>query len=257
MMKRILYFVFALILLLPGAGCQNKRTSKASDKNLADTVSVKDTGYTGIKKYYSGLYLVKEVTFRKGIREGLMKTFYKSGKLYQTFWYKNGVREDTARWYFEDGRIFRETPYRNDTIDGTQIQFYKTGKVRAKLGFKAGSRTPFLEEYSSDERKITNYPRMVIKKKDDYNRDGTYKIALQLDRKNVKVNFYRGEYIDGLFMPKQYVKLNINDFAGILELRKTGNPGRNYVGIIAEITTDLGNKYLTFMKIDLPYNDLN
>jgi hypothetical protein len=72
----------------------------------------------------------------------------------------------------------------------------------------------------------------------------------------VKVNFYRGEYIEGLFMPKKYIKLNTSDYTGYLELKKTGSPGNNYVGIIAEISTDLGNKYLTYRKIDIPYNDL-
>ncbi len=43
--------------------------------------SVPDTGYTGIKKYMSGNYVVKEVTFKNGVREGLMKTFYQTGEV--------------------------------------------------------------------------------------------------------------------------------------------------------------------------------
>jgi antitoxin component YwqK of YwqJK toxin-antitoxin module len=30
-------------------------------------------------------WLVKEVTFKNGIREGLTKTYYRTGELYQTF----------------------------------------------------------------------------------------------------------------------------------------------------------------------------
>ncbi len=51
-------------------------------------LSVPDTGYTGIKQYMSGKTLVKEVTFKNGVREGLMKSFYQTGEVRQTFWYE-------------------------------------------------------------------------------------------------------------------------------------------------------------------------
>jgi antitoxin component YwqK of YwqJK toxin-antitoxin module len=258
-MKTIPAYVLIVIFFFSGSGCLNKRTPKTPDQNQTDTLaaSKSDTGYTGIKQYFSKSYLVKEVTFKNGIRQGLMKTYYLNGKLYQTFWYENGMREDTAKRYFEDGKIYRVTPYKRDTMDGTQIQYYKNGKVRARLNFVAGSRTPFLEEFLQNGSKVSGYPEIVINIQDDYGRNGTYKISLELNKKDVKVSFYSGEYIDGLFMPKKYIKLNTTDYKGYLGLKKTGKTGKSYVGIIAEISTELGNKYLTYKKIDLPYNDLN
>jgi antitoxin component YwqK of YwqJK toxin-antitoxin module len=255
-MKTNLPFLLIIMLLVAGTGCQNKGPRKAETQKQSDTLTVPDTGYTGIKRYFSKNYLVKEVTFKNGVRQGLMKTYYQSGKLYQTFWYENGTREDTARWYFEDGKVFRETLYRKDSMDGVQTQFYKSGKVRARLNYVKGMRKPFLEEFSMDGNRISGYPEMVININDDYSRNGTYKISLELNKKDVKVTFYRGEYVDGLFMPKKYIKLNTNEYKGILTLRKGGASEKNYVGIIAEISTGLGNKYLTYKKIDLPYNDL-
>jgi antitoxin component YwqK of YwqJK toxin-antitoxin module len=256
-MKTILAYVLILIVFISGPGCLNKRTPKAPDQEKIDTTSVADTGFTGIKKYYMKSFLVKEVTLKNGIRNGLMKTYYQSGKLYQTFWYVNGVREDTAKWYFEDGKVFRASPYKNDTIDGTQIQYYRSGKVKAKLSYVEGARTPFLEEYLQDGKKVSGYPEIVINLKDEYNQNGTYKIWLELSKKDVKVSFYRGEYINGLFLPKKYIKLNTTDYKGYLGLKKTGKTGNSYIGIIAEISTEFGNKYLTYKKIDLPYSDLN
>jgi len=255
MKTNLLFFLF-LIFLITGTGCRNKGTHKTENQGQSDTSTVADTGFTGIKKYYSRNLLVKEVTFKNWIRQGLMKTYYQNGKLYQTFWYENGIREDTARWYFEDGKVFRETQYKSDSMEGSQIQYYRNGKVRARLSYVRGMRTPFLEEFTSDGKKVSGYPEMVINTKDEYNRNGTYKVYLVLSKKDVKVNFYRGEYINGLFIPKKYIKLNTNDFTGYLELKKTGIPGNSSVGIIAEISTGLGNKYLTYKKIDLPYNDL-
>jgi antitoxin component YwqK of YwqJK toxin-antitoxin module len=253
--KTILFII--IISLILNAGCLNKGNKNTSEKgNLADTSAVADTGFTGIKKYYTKDLLVKEVTFKNGVREGLMKTYYPSGLLYQSFWYRNGVREDTAKWYFDDGRVFRATPFKKDSADGVQTQFYRSGKVRAKLIFVNGTRTPFLEEFASDGKKITNYPDLVVKTKDEYSQNGTFKIWLELTDKTIRTVFYRGEYIDGLYFPKKYTKLNTSETAGYLELKKSGTSKDNYVGVIAEVSTSLGNKYLIYKKIELPYGDL-
>jgi antitoxin component YwqK of YwqJK toxin-antitoxin module len=186
-----------------------------------------------------------------------MKTYYADGILRQTFWYEKGIRQDTARWYFEDGiTVYRTTPFKDDSAHGIQTQYYKSGRVKAKLNFVNGIRTPYLEEFTSDGKKITVYPDVVVKTKDEYNQNGTFKIYLELTDKNAKVNFYRGEFTDGLFYPKKYKKINSTETTGYLELRKSATPGDNYVGIIAEILTSIGNRNLVYKKIDLPNNNL-
>jgi antitoxin component YwqK of YwqJK toxin-antitoxin module len=257
-MKTNASILIFLILLSFFAGCLNKgpKNISSDNENIDDTITVPDTGFTGIKQSFSGNRLVKEVTYKNSIRQGLMKTYYADGLLYQTFWYENGLRQDTAKWYFEDGRVFRKTPFKDDSAHGIQIQYYKTGVVRAKLSFVNGVRTPYLEEFTSDGKKFTGYPDLVIRTKDDYDQNGTYKIFLELTNKTIKATYYRGEYIDGLYYPKKYVKLNNSETTGYLELKKSGSSGNNYVGIIAEISTQIGNKYLVYKKIDLPHNDL-
>jgi hypothetical protein len=249
----IILFLFSLSI-----GCSN-RSNKRSSSQGADSTNISsapDTGFTGISQnYYKGKH-VSDVTLKNGIREGLMKTYYPGGQLYQTFWYVKGVRQDTAIWYSEDRKIFRKTPYKNDSINGTQIQYYRSGAVRAKLNFINGIRTSDLEEFESNGKKITDYPDIVIKTKDEYNQTGTFKIYLELNKKNVKANYYKGEYINGLFYPKKYVKLNNSETTGYLELKKSDNTGNNYVGVIAEILTPLLNRKLVYKKIDLPYSNL-
>jgi antitoxin component YwqK of YwqJK toxin-antitoxin module len=246
-------FLFSLI-----TGCQNKsnRNTALQKSDSKEITNVPDTGYTGIKQYFSGNRMVKEVTFKNGIREGLMKTFYANGLLYQTFWYENGIRQDTAKWYFEDGRVFRKTPFKDDSAHGIQIQYYRSGVVRAKLEYINGLRTHYLEEFESNGKKITDYPDLVIRTKDEYNQNGTFKIYLELTNKNVKATYYRGEYNDGLFTPRKYSKLNNSETAGYLELKKSADKTNNFVGVIAEISTTLGNKNLVYKRIDLPYNNL-
>ena len=209
--------LFALV-----SECSNN-SGKKSAKGEGDSGNVTnaaDTGYNGITQYFSQGRLVKEVTFKNGIRQGLMKTFDASGKLYQTFWYENGKRQDTAVWFFEDGKIFRKTPFKDDSINGIQIQYYKSGNVRARLGFENGLRTTYLEEFESTGQKISGYPELVIRTSDEYNQNGTFKIVLGLSKKNSRANFYVGELINGLFNPKKCMKVNDSESTGIITLEQ-------------------------------------
>lgn len=255
-MKYKIIATLVILILLAGTGCSNRGQNQSEEETAESAVNEPDTGFTGIGVYRSGNLVSAEVTMKNGIRHGIMKTYYPSGKLRQTFWYENGMREDTAIWYHEDGVIFRKTPYKRDSVNGIQIQYYKSGKVRAKLEFIDGLRTPYLEEFSAGGTKITSYPEVVVRTKDDYNINGTYKIYLSLSNSNVKSNFYRGEFINNLFNPGLYTKINDTEMTGFLELKKSGSAGSGYVGVIAEILTTLGNRQLVYKRIDLPYNDL-
>jgi hypothetical protein len=250
----IISFFIALVLMT-AAGCAGKGTAR-KDNAENDTVSIPDTGWTGIKQYMSKQHLVKEVTFKNGVQHGLTKTYYPGGQLYQTFWYENGLREDSCRHYYEQGQLFRTTPYRHDTIDGIQVQYYRTGKLRAKLGFSRGLRTSFFEEYTPDGKLYKDYPDITVSIRDDYRSKGLYSIGLELSDKSTKVNFYRGEFTDDRFDTAHSKIINPVNGKWRLDLKKTGTPGQNYVGVIAGILTPLGNRYLKYKKIDLPYNDL-
>jgi hypothetical protein len=246
--------LFALILV---SGCAGKGTSKKETITASDTVTVPDTGYTGIKRYMSNSNLIKEVTFKNGIRQGLMKSFYQDGRLRQTFWYENGLREDSAKWYYQEGQVFRSTPYKLDTVDGIQQQYYKNGKIKAKLGYKKGLRTPFLEEYGPDGKIIGGYPSLVVNIQDDYSTKGSYKIKILLSDKSQKVRFYTGDLSSGVFDTIKCKKINTIDGIGNLNLKKTKSTNPGYIGVIAEILTNYGNNNLVYKKVDLPYKDLN
>jgi hypothetical protein len=186
-----------------------------------------------------------------------MKSFYQDGRLRQSFWYDNGLREDSARWYYETGQVFRSTPYKHDTVDGIQLQYYKNRKLKAKLGYKKGLRTPFLEEYGPDGKLIGDYPSLVVNIQDDYSTKGSYKVKLSLSDKSQKVRFYTGNLSMGVFDTVMCMKINTIDGIGYLNLKKTKSTNPGYIGVIAEILTNFGNNNLVYKKIDLPYKDLN
>ena len=185
-----------------------------------------------------------------------MRSFYQGGQQYQTFWYENGLREDSVRWYYPEGQLFRSSPYKHDTLDGIQKQYFRNGKLKAKIGFTKGLRNPLLEEYTLQGNLVRGYPQIVVSITDDYKTRGTYRIGLELSDKSTKVKFYRGEFTDNRFDTTRCKTINTAGGKGTLILKKTGTATSVYVGVIAEIITGYGNKYLDYKKIELPYNDL-
>ncbi len=254
---RILYNVL-ITLAVAGffVACAGRGSAKNDQVNPADTITVPDTGFTGIKQYFSNEKLYQEVTFKNGIRNGLTKSFYQGGQLRVTFWYENGIRQDSSKWYYTEGQLFRSTPYKNDTVDGIQVQYYRDGKKKAKLGYEKGLRTPFLEEYDRKGKKVQGYPEIVTDITDDYNTRGTYRIDLTLSDDSKQAKFYRGEFSNGRFDTTLIVPLNTTEGKASIILKKTGTPGQNYIGVISEKITNFGNKHLGYKRIDLPYNDL-
>jgi hypothetical protein len=246
-----------LLLVLILAACSGRGTSKRAALSENDTVTVPDTGYTGITQYMNGQVVVKEVTFKNGVRQGLMKSFYQDGKVRTTFWYENGLREDSSRWYYQEGQLFRTTPYKRDTIDGIQKQYYRNGRIKAKIGFEKGLRTSYLEEFTPDGKLVRGYPDLVVNVRDDYKTRGVYSISLSLSDKSTKVRYYRGEMANGRFDSAHCKQIDVIKGIGTLNLRKTGSTKKDYVGVIAEILTNFGNNNIVYRKIDLPYNDLD
>jgi hypothetical protein len=248
-------FIISAIFLI--SGCSSKGPSKKESQAITDTVTVHDTGFTGIKKYKSGTVFIKEITFKNGVREGLMKSFYQAGEVRQTYWYENGLREDSSVWYYQEGQIFRVTPYKRDTIDGIQKQFYRTGQLKARIGYSKGLRTTYLKEYTPEGKLIGGYPTLVVNLRDDYKIKGTFGVSLQLSDKSTGVRYWRGDLSNGLFDTAYCKPIKLIKGIGTLNLKKSGASRPAYVGVIAEILTNFGNNYLVYKKIDLPYHDLN
>jgi hypothetical protein len=242
------------ITLLPG--CNGKKAPKKEAAEVIDSVAVADTGYTGIKQYMGGKYLIKEVTFKNGVREGLMKSFYMTGEVRHTFWYKNGLREDSSIWFYQEGQKFRVTPFKKDTIDGIQKQYYRNGKLKAKLGYSRGLRSIFFQEFTPEGKLVGGYPSLVVNVTDNYKTQGIYKVKLELSDKSQNVRYWRGDFADGLFDTAHCEKLKTIKGIAALNLKKTTAKTSSYVGVIAEILTNFGNNYLVYKKIDLPYKDL-
>ncbi|MBE0674313.1 MAG: hypothetical protein IH591_06595 [Bacteroidales bacterium] len=246
-----------ILLALVMTACNlsgDKGNSSADPSAPAPEVSVK---FTGVRSYQSGGRLDKEVSFVKGVRNGLTKSYYPAGGVKQIINYTNGLKTDTAKWFYEDGSLFRSTPYVNDTIHGLQCQYYRSGRLKASMSYIMGNRVADLEEYY-DNGKIKIFRREItIIKRDEYAERGVYKIFAELDNKSTPVKFYRGELKNGVFNTEMVSEITTSGGTGLLELTRGISGNEGYVGIIAEYTTDFGNKNYLYKKVTVPYRDVN
>ena len=254
-MKTIKFALFCLpFFLIVNCG---RHANTQNESITLDEPAVADTGFTGIKQYFSAGKIAREVSFKNGVQHGYTKTFYAGGTVRQAFWYENNIREDSSKWYYESGKVFRSTPYTRDTIHGTQVQYYSNGRVKAKIGYEKGLRTFLFEEYTSAGKLITNYPEVIVKTRDNYNTNGTYNISVELSDAEAKVDYFRGDFSKGVYDTAAIAPIRTINNVGNLTLRKSSSQTKPYVEILASILTGYGNRYLLVKRIDLPYNDLN
>lgn len=216
-----------------------------------------DTGYTGIKTIMRGGVKVKEVHYTNGIREGLTRTFYKGGVTEQEIPYSDDARNGEAKWFYPDSKLFRVTPYENDTINGDQIQYYKSGRVKARINYVNGVRSPLLDEYAMSGVKVTEYPELTFKVIDKYREKGVYKIYLEMSNLTENVNYYRGDFVNGLVDLSVCKPLLQSATTGYLDMIKGDSTGADSVVVIAAYLTNFGNRLYYRIAIPLPYKDLN
>jgi hypothetical protein len=251
-MKVFSYLCVFFLSLFFVTGCTGNKGNKQETEAAADTLNQPDS----IVRAKSGNYVVSEISYKNGRKNGLTKTFYPSGRVRTTRWYVNDMLQDSSIWYYEEGQIFRVTPYYNDTIDGVQKQYYRTGQLKARLGYSRGLRTTYFEEFTKEGKLVKDYPQVVVETKDTYKTNGRFTIMLSLSDKRTNVKFFRGDFIKGRYDTAKVQKIPMLNNTGTLVLKKSGSPRTQYVGVIAEIMTNFGNRFIVAKKVDLLYNDL-
>lgn len=234
-----------------GSGTGDTGVAKKKGKHEADT------GYTGVKSYFKDDVKVKEVAFENGIRQGLSRSFSKSGILEQEIIYVDGQKNGEAKWYYPDGKLFRVTPYLNDTISGAQIQYFKSGRIKARLDYVDGRRLPGLEEFNMDGTKITAYPTPQYRIEDQYKARGVYKIFIEMSDLAENVKYYRGDFVDGMVDLTVLTPLLQTATTGYLDMKKTTEHSADSVTVVTAYLTGFGNRLYYRLSIPLPYKDLN
>lgn len=252
-MKPVITFFLAL-MILAAFSCTGGAPSDGGGRKEKQAA---DTGYTGMRNYMRNGVKVREVHYTNGVREGLTRTFYRGGVTEQEIMYSGDSRNGVAKWFYPDGKLFRVTPYENDTINGAQIQYYKNGKVKARINYINGIRSPHLEEYAMSGAKVTDYPEATYRVIDLYREKGIYKIFIEMSDLSENVNYYRGDYVNGLVDLSVCKPLLQTATTGYLDMKKTQGASADSVTVIAAYLTAYGNRLYYRIAVPLPYKDLN
>ncbi len=253
-MKQLTILTASLIIILASA-CGGGAGQEGRGRNKE--VQVADTGYTGIRSYVRDNVIMKEVSFKNGIREGMTRTFYKGGQVEQEIPYSGDSKNGEAKWFYPDGKLFRVTPYVNDTIHGDQVQYYKNGGVKARLRYTDGKRHPGLEEFMMNGEKVTSYPGVRYRVNDRYAERGLYKIFIEFTDMAENGKFYRGDYVNGLVDLDSLTLLLQTATTGYLDMQKKPGHNADSVVVTASYLTRFGNRLYHRLAIPLPYKDLN
>jgi antitoxin component YwqK of YwqJK toxin-antitoxin module len=122
-------------------------TNKAEAKNL--TVNeLKEGKWVEYYKFYphSGLKVTTDTSapiyyltiYSSGKPFGLVRSFYKNGKMESTSFYSNGQSNGISKKFYENGTVAMETSTLNGKLNGTSRMYYKSGKIESESSYKDG-----------------------------------------------------------------------------------------------------------------------
>lgn len=132
-MKNLLILAFVLI----GFSSCSKHTITISENDLKDDIFyLKDQvkPFTGkCLVYYTGIHQIKEsLTFKNGILNGEMISYYKCGSIKRKGYYKDGHLNGCWQCWDEKGQKIYKVNYKNDSLDGEATLWHDSGIAKEK-----------------------------------------------------------------------------------------------------------------------------
>jgi len=94
--------------------------------------------------------LMMSEQYQKGKLNGVTKTYYYSGDLYEIKNWSEGIEDGVWVQYFIDGKIQMESMYNNGIREGKQIYYYPNGEVYCK-GLYIDDKKSGVWEYFKEE----------------------------------------------------------------------------------------------------------
>ncbi len=83
-----------------------------------------------LTEYFENGQISKEGPYKNGSRNGLWKTYYKSGELWSEIYFKNGQPDSTTTAYYPNGKIRYQGFYTKGQKSGTWKIFKEDGSIK-------------------------------------------------------------------------------------------------------------------------------
>lgn len=234
-------FLAALLLSILFSSCDQIKATFAGEpenKNL-------------VKTHYKNGKLKAEVLIDKDRqRHGLSKQYHESGELKTEIIYNHGVKEEAIQ-YYANGNKQMEFLYKDGKKHGKRNRYWTNGKLQSVLEYHEGDPKTGLIEYNEQGKKITNYPKLVVKHIDNLDNTGRYTIQVYFSKNMSRGKYYSGKLKNGVF-DNTYIQLKKSNNKGIVTYRPSpGTFVMEKINVIGRYKTPYGNPYIVQKQINV------
>ena len=234
---RILFILFFALFI---GSCQQQTPQSGSEKEDKGT-EVQKTNYIN-KNYYDNGALMSEVPVKDDVIHGIVKNYYKSGKLHSRVYYNMGEKTKTI-WYYESGEVYRVTPFKDNMMEGVRKFYYRSGTLKAEVPYKKGEPEEGLKEYTTSGTLVSGYPKLQFKKVEKFDENKVI-LRFNLSNNTPNVDFNQIIEVDG-----KEIKKSIPANQGYGQLLFRLAPGyqidNKKIIIQAKTNSGRGNTYIT------------
>ena len=135
----IAIFIFFINSLMTFSERVINNLGQLEERNGKTYIRGEKEAFTGtLNVYRDGNWLFSEVPFKNGLRDGVQKDYYKSGKLRWSDFFKNGKREGLYKRYYRSGKLELEMPYKDGKENGKSKQYWENGNIMNEATYKNG-----------------------------------------------------------------------------------------------------------------------
>lgn len=194
----------------------------------------------------------KSISYKDGKKHGPSKMYYKDGQLQLLIHYRNGVKSDTSKKYYENGQLYRTMPF--DSLGrkhGVVMYYRKDGKVQAEVPFYHGKEQLGLKEYYLSGKLKTEYPKLVIEKKNNAI-SGQFFIYVYFEGRPKNTTYYWEGLTENSTLSDFPSKLQQENRMGVKTFSLPPNGFlMKTISVTGVMKTKQGHKYLATRKYNL------
>lgn len=139
---KLIFPVALLVLFFAGATQASSVNLLQSRNGVAFEVNQLEP-FTGtyVKSYHSGKKAL-EISYKDGIKNGVMTKWYPDGKKAAEVYFRNNVEDGLNIEWYSNGVQKYEAHYKNGAKTGAEIEWDENGQKLFKLCFKEGQLEP-------------------------------------------------------------------------------------------------------------------
>lgn len=141
-----LSFLFQSIIS-PGQRIINYDSIEYRDSEMY--VKGENKPFTGIvKSYYKNGKVDVEYSVKNGIQNGMTRLYYETGELESEITFVDGLEEGLSKTYYKNGNIDTEVNYEKGSPEGITKWYYETGELEAEFPYVNGNRHGIVNYYN-------------------------------------------------------------------------------------------------------------